>query len=641
MNNNGEIFYCQMRCFILYFFIGISSVLYAQNIDIEHIKQSSLYWSAEGRGTTIEEADKDALSKITKQIEINLSDKTSLESQSTRTEQGVVDYRRTFSESVKSISFVSLQNVEMLVLEPEPNAKVFRWVAKSEVDKMFEERKNKIIDFVKTGKIAEQKLQIGDALRNYYWALMLAKVNRDAVYADFNGENMNVLTFLPQKIKSVISHVKAEVQECINRDNRYYTQMHFTYDGRDVAGVQLRYFDGQSFIGPLTVKDGLGELELVALPIDNKIKIRYEYSYRNEAENLDAELRAIFSEVAAVPIQNALTEIPVKVDVKKNTMVTDTKKQKQATSQSDIVKNIPTESICDKELIEFSKVEDSTDFADVLEQVENAIRQGTPEIVYTHFTPEGYKLFETLLKRTGRVSLVGNKQNYEFFRANGQILGRFCKVKIKFKNGKAFMENLVFRFNEDSKKIQSIALALSRKAEEDIFNAAAKWTEISRFTILQFMEDYQTAYSLKRLDYLEKVFSDEAIIITGTVLNTASNMQMEGIPIELGHNNIRFNRQSKQQYLSKLRQHFKEREYIHLTFEDNVTKVINAPRIPQGTAFAIQINQIYNSPIYSDRGYLTLVLDTQYELPVIYVRLWQPEKNDMLTLEQFMNKFEF
>ncbi len=237
--------------------------------------------------------------------------------------------------------------------------------------------------------------------------------------------------------------------------------------------------------------------------------------------------------------------------------------------------------------------------------------------------------------------MVGEKQNYEFIQANGQVLARFCKVKIKFRNGKSFMENLVFRFNEESKKIQSVALALSKKAEEDIFNAASSWTEISRFTILQFMEDYQTAYSLKRLDYLEKIFSDEAIIITGTVLKTASSNQVEGMPIDFGNTDVRFTRQNKQQYLSNLRRHFNEREYIHLTFEDNQTKVINAPRIPRGTAFAIQINQLYNSPIYSDRGYLTLILDASKELPVIHVRLWQPEKSNMLTLDEFMNKFEF
>lgn len=632
-----------MRVLILTILILInfrSYGLYAQ-VNIQHIKSDSKYWSAEGNGTTVEEADHDALSQIIRQISVSVSTTMQEENENRLVNEGVEYSYYAQKGFVKSSSFASLQNVEMIVLEPEPNAKVFRWVAKSEVDRMFEERKNKILDFVKTGKIAEQRLQIDDALRNYYWALMLAKVNRDAVYADFNtGEEVNCLTFLPLKIKSVISRVRANLEECVNSDNRYFAKMRFTYENRDVASIQLRYFDGQSFVGPLVVKDGIGEMDLVSLPADGKMKMRYEYSFRKEAENLDAELRAIFSEISAPPIDNALAEIPVKVNVKKNTMAIDEKRMKE-TAASVVVAEVPAEPIRTKQRMELSTVSNSGELANVLQQVENAIKQGTPQAAYPHFTPEGYKLFETLLSKTGTVSLVGEKQNYEFIQANAQVLARFCKVKIKFRNGKSFMENLVFRFNEESKKIQSVALALSKKAEEDIFNAASSWTEISRFTILQFMEDYQTAYSLKRLDYLEKIFSDEAIIITGTVLKTASSNQVEGMPIDFGNTDVRFTRQNKQQYLSNLRRHFNEREYIHLTFEDNQTKVINAPRIPRGTAFAIQINQLYNSPIYSDRGYLTLILDASKELPVIHVRLWQPEKSNMLTLDEFMNKFEF
>ncbi len=629
----------RIRLIVLLFIFAHCLNLCAQ-VDIAQIKSDRAYWSAEGSGTTLEEAEHDALSQIIRQIRVSILDAMHEEDSS-----GVInnqvhsDYKQ--ERTVSSFSFATLNNVEMIILQPEPDAKVFRWVAKSEVDKMFEERKTKIIDFVKSGKIAEQRLQIDDALRNYYWALMLTKVHKDPIYVEFNGDMMNCLTYLPLKIKSVIARIRADITECVYENNRYYTQVHFTYNDQDIASVQLLYFDGQSFVGPLTAKNGIGELELLTLPSDNKIRVRYEYGFRNEAMNLDAELRAIFQEISAISIDNAMADIPVKVNVKKKTMVTDSKKQAKMISQADTFAAIPTETIRNKQQLELNQVADNTILLGVMKQVENAIRQGSPESVYSHFTPEGYRLFKTLLTETGKVSLIGKEQTYEFIQANGQILCRFCKVKVKFKNGKSFIENLVFRFNEKSNKIQSIALALSNKAEEDIFNASAKWTEISRFTILQFMEDYQTAYSLKRLDYLEKIFSNDAIIITGTDLKTSSNIKPEGFSIDLGHTNISYTKLNKRQYLTRLGQQFKDREYVHLTFEDNITKVINAPRIPKGTAFAIQINQLYNSPVYSDRGYLTLVLDTSMELPIIHVRLWQPEKKEMLTLDEFMNKFKY
>lgn len=617
-------------------------------VDVEQIKTDFRYWSAEGHGTTIDEADKDALGQISRQIAISILSK----SDDTHIGQGGQDYYVQES-TIKAYSFASLQNVSMIVLEPEPNARVFRWVAKSEVDKMFELRKQKILDYVESGRKAEQRLQIDDALRCYYWALMLATAHQDAkqpaVYTDFNGDKENSVASLPKKIKSVISNIKVRLDDCFAKDNRYVTTVRFSYDGHDVASVQFRYFDGQSYVGPLTAKDGVGELELLSLPADKKVKIQYEYAFRKEAEGLDSELMSVFASGRSAPtIDNALVELPVKVDLKKNVMAED-KKYKEGVSApvtDAAVADMAVEPISQKRRMELDLVKDTPELANILQQVENAIAKGSPQDVYTYFTPEGYKLFETLLTKTGKVSLAGKSQTYEFVRANGQILGRFCKIKIKFRKGKTYMENIVFRFDENSRKIQSIALALTKKAEDDIFNAAATWPEISRFTILQFMEDYQTAYFLKRLDYIDKIFSDDAIIISGVVLKKASREDIEGMPIDFGRQDVLFKRETKTQFLSKLKRHFNDREYIHLTFEDNQTKVINAPRIPKGTAFAIQINQMYNSegydsPGYSDRGYLTLVLDASKKLPIIHVRYWEPEQNALMTLDEFMQKWSF
>lgn len=627
------------RLIILYICTCCGFCVHAQ--DIEDIKNDSRYYCAEGSGTTLEEAESNALAQISRQIAVSISTQSQETDRGERNSDGSVSSSYIQEGSVASYSFASLQNVRMTVLKGEPNAKVFRWVAKAEVDKMFEERKKKILDFVATAKVAEENLQIDDALRNYYWAFMLAKVNRDAVYADFNGKPSNCLTFLPLKIKSVLSRIKVSLVDCTGDGFRYLARMRFTYNDRDVASLQLRYFDGQSFIGPLIVRDGEGELDLVSLPVGNKIGIRYEYSFRKEAENLDAELRAIFDKATVLAIENALVEIPVKVNQKQKSIKPDKKFEEGVTaSVSAEYADIQPEKAEMRKRIPVTTVQNNADYLSVLQNVENAIKAGSPQDVYTSFTTEGYKMFETLINKTGKVSLVG-KQDYEFIEANGQILGRFCKVKIRFKNGQTFMDNIVFRFNKESGKIQSIAFALTKKAEDDIFNAASSWTEISRYTILQFMEDYQTAYALKRLDYIEKIFSDDALIITGTVLTSVSSPEIEGTQINLKRDNIRYTKQNKQQYLAKLRRHFNEREYIHLIFERNVTQMINAPRLPVGTAFAIQINQIYNSPVYSDKGFLTLVLDASKKLPLIHIRMWQPEKSDMLSLSEFINELEF
>ena len=238
-------------------------------------------------------------------------------------------------------------------------------------------------------------------------------------------------------------------------------------------------------------------------------------------------------------------------------------------------------------------------------------------------------------------SLVGAKQDYVFVQTPGRVFGRFCNVSVKFKNGRKFMEKLVFRFNKEN-KIESIAFALTTKAENDILNAdAGMWKEVSRYAILQFMEDYQTAYTLKRLDYIDKIFSDDAIIIVGSILKSAPATIEEGRNINLGNEKVDYVQRTKSEYINKLRTQFRDKEYIHLTFENNELQLVNAPHRDLGTVFAIQIKQLYDSSDYSDQGYLTLVFDASRELPLIGVRLWQPDKTEMVKIQDFVKKFRF
>lgn len=626
----------------------MSCLFCAYSQDIQQIKSDPRYYWAEGRGITISEADNSAMSQIAKQISVSISTQSQMNDKSVGDKTGIISASFSQEGFVKSFSSVSLQNVSMMILSPEPEAVVFRYVAKSDVEKMFEERRRRIVEYVETGKVNEQNLQIDNALRNYYWALMLARVCPEAVYAEFDGEERNCVVYLPSKIASVIAHIKSNMEECVYSDNRYHVRLNFSYNDRPISSVQLKFHDGQSIMGPVVVRDGIGELDMVSLPSDKKLKMWYEYKFENEAKNFDnGELRAAF-ESANAPIISNNVEMPVKVNEKKGTMQIEKKYRDEGVSvpATDAVAEIPTLPTRDQKRMELDEVPNPSDYLPALQRVEAAIRTGRSRDAYDCFTPYGYALFDTLMNKTGaRVSLIGGEQNYELLRGNGgQVLARYCMIKFKYPGGPSFTEKLVLRFDEQSKKIQSIAFALTEKAEDDIFKAAAKWPEVSRFIILQFMEDYQTAYFLKRLGYLEQIFSDDAIIITGSVIKKADNTTNDGVLLNLGsisNDQVKYTQHTKQQYIDRMRRHFKDRTYIHLTFEDNKTKVVNAPRLPAGSAFAIQIRQLYTSPVYSDKGYLTLMLDTSGELPIIHVRFWEPEMDELTSIDDFMKIFKF
>lgn len=617
---------------LLAFFIVFCQIVLGQ-VDIQRIKTSGEYYYGEGEGYTEDDAYKKALSEINQQITVSVTTDLSREEVQSRAGESV-EYSEKVSNNIRSFSMSTLSNVNKLTLQIEPVFKVFCYISKKDVEEEIKKKKDKIIDFVNTGKKCEEKLQIDDAFRNYYWALCLAQTFNENVMVDFNGKDYNCLTILPAKIKSMINDITVNIAETEPKGEGCVCMAEFYYNRKKVSSLQFSYFDGQSYVGPISARDGVAELDFLYYPQNDKIQITYEYKFAKEAMNLDSDLRAAFSN--KTPIIAANVNLPVKI--KRKSLIVNNRLQEKNNSETYIA---PQPSF-DKKRIEMKEVEES-DYIKVISKIEKSIETSNAALVKDCFTENGFEMFNDLLNKTGNVSLCG-KSYYNFIKTENHVLARFCRIKIKFRNGRTFTENLVFRFNNFDNKIESIAFALTKKAEDDIFNAAAQWSEVSRFTILNFMEDYQTAYALKRYDYIEQIFSDNAIIITGTEIKKAPRYGgQEGKSISLSDDKeIIYSRLTKSEFLERLKLHFNSREYIHLTFEDNITKKINTNGLlPDGAAFGIQINQIYTSPSYSDKGYLTLFLNLQGKHPMIEVRLWQPDKDGMVGLDNFISKFSF
>lgn len=621
---------------------AIASVAAMAQIDIDAIKRDTGYYYAEGFGLTDREAHDDALATLSRQISAVIVDYMSSTSGKSMSGNEITGTEYFDERVLKSYSEATLSNVTAIFTRHQPDAAVFVYVEKAEIDRMFERRKQLAIDYAKTARKAEGRLQIDDALRYYYWSMMAAQSMPEPVYVDIDGQTVNC-AMLDQHIKAILGRLKANLAGCQSAGNRVFAQLRITYDGNPVSSVEVSYFNGSRYDGPIIVRDGECELELTDFPADNKLRIEYEYAYKADD---GMEISHIINNVNPKKIDVASIDIPVKVDGKHGTMKPEKK------SGDGFAPVVPTSELGISPVqveatptINQSKIIDTAPYLEAMDKVEAAIKAKNPQQAFNCFTPEGYDLFNTLLTKTGAVSMVGGDRSYTFTGIPGNmVIGRGCKIKIRYSTGKTFMENLVFRFDATSHKICSLALALTQKAEDDIFNAAVNWPMVSRYTILQFMEDYQTAFLLKREKYIESIFADDAIIITGTMIKKATKAQLgdrlidDGLDIDLGNGRTLYRKQNKTQYLNAVKKHFKNREYIHLTFEDNKTKVITSPRIPAGTAFAIEINQSYDSSVYSDKGYLTLLLDASKDLPIIHVRLWQPDKTD-LDIDQFINHF--
>lgn len=597
--------------------------MYSHAQSIDEIKKNSNYIWGEGNGTTMSDAEGEALRQMSVQISVSVYNSSYDEESNDNSVQKAV---------LQSVSSAKFTNVQMRVLEEEPNARVFCFMPRSEVKKMFEKRANHIVNMVDAGKTAESRMMIDEALRNYYWALVLAKTTPEPVEIEFNDKKGEATSLLPIKIKSVLAMINASVDEIQDGKNLI---LGFTYNGKPVSSLNFKYNDGQSIVGPIVARDGIGEASMASIPADGKLHLTYELRFRNEVDPTDSDIAGAFN-AGILPNINSSVAIAIKNNSKK-------KAAAPVLASAEMLAAQPTN---DKRSIAMQNADNTDDLQKAVLAVEAAISSNNPKSAFNYFTPEGYTLFANLMAKNGKVTLVGKAQSHNFIIADGYIIGRATNIKRQFRNGKAFMEKLVYRFNPESRKIESVAFALTQRAENDIMNAAASWPEVSRWAILNFMEDYQTAFALKRTDYINSIFSDDALIITGTILKKLNNAERafdRSKSLDLGGpKDIAYSQLSKTEYIDRLRKIFSTREYVHLQFEDNVTRMIDLPAINginKGAAFGIEIKQRYESTGYSDDGYLTMVFDTRGKLPIIHVRLWQPDKNNMMSLQEFISRF--
>lgn len=165
--------------------------------------------------------------------------------------------------------------------------------------------------------------------------------------------------------------------------------------------------------------------------------------------------------------------------------------------------------------------------------------------------------------------------------------------------------------------LESFYLSISMNLYMNVVRNNKDITDLRRRQlILDYVEQFRTAYNQKDINFLDAVFSDDALIITGRVIKRKSN---DGIRLP---DKVVYNKQTKTQYLSNLKRVFKNNHYIRVTFDE-----IEVMRHPTNNDFyGVTLHQGWTSDRYHDDGYVFLLWDFRDEQhPQIHVRTWQPD----------------
>lgn len=574
----------------------------AQSVD--QIKSSKLYLYGEGYGSTVAEADNQALADLISKVAVNVSSVTNI-ADNESVKNGKVTSNSDFRSSIQTYSQATLTNTERVIVKNEPNAQVVRWIKRSEIQKIFESRKNKIKDFIETAEVAESKLKIDAALRCYYWAYILLRSLQDPnemTVTGCDGRQQMLMVSLPDRINSLLDNIKVNIISKNGSD----AELMFTYNGQPVSSLDYTYFDGSSWSGIYSAKDGLGVLELPASSQLKTYQIKYEFEYRGQS-HIDSEVESVINTIKSVPFKSAY--VNVKARPGSGNMLT------AASNTQKITNSIAT---LEKPLQGAEK------YLEAMAAVTENVRKKQYDAASDLFTPEGLDVYKRLIKY-GSARIVGTP-TYQVYQEGDEVVGRGVQMSFSFKNGirKAFVEDLVFTFNGDG-KISNIAFGLGLQAENDIL-CKGVWAETARKSIMAFLENYKTAYALKRTDYIKTIFDDDAVIITGHVAKKTPQMIKSGDGKAVISDNqvIKYNRQTKDEYLRNLEKTFASNEFVNIRFANN--DVIKMGK--GGEVYAIQIAQDYYSSTYGDKGYLFLMVDiNDSRHPIIKVRTWQPERD--------------
>ena len=509
-------------------------------------------------------------------------------------------------------------------------------IDENEVMKLLKEKSgttiinSKIKDFIISGNKAENNLRIGDALKYYYWALLLLKsdasLSSKMKYEEFDKRLLAIV--LPEKIENIFSSLKFAVDEINDSDKAKNVVLFVTYKNKAVSNIDFKYYAGDGWSNYIKVRNGLGVVELYGSVAKSlkKLWINTEYKYDNKSK-FDDDVKKAIEKNSHIPFSSGSFKVKL------------VERDKTSNNENEKKEKILRQTQNDKLKTNIKEVKIIPDIhINIVEKVIEAIKTKKYFSVKKYFTESGFETFNDIVMYGNakivldEVELTSSKigKDNESF-----TIVRSIPMSFSFpRNDTKSIENVVFSFAKgDENKIDALSFALSDIAISDIMKKPEKFaSKEEKYQLLQFMEFYKTAYCLKQLDYIESIFADNALIIVGKILKKGKNIgEMYD---RIGNDKVKYIKMNKSTYVSHLKKVFSSNEFVNIHFEENLIKKVNGKKV-----YGIQIKQNYYSQNYSDKGYLFLMMDlSDAGKPKIYVRSWQPQKNEdgsVIGLEDF------
>lgn len=583
------------------------------------VSMKDVYICGEGRGGTIEEADKAALNDLISQISVIVEGESSLMTvEEMFNTSGNV--HETYLSTIKTYSDATVTNTTKIILHKAPKARVGRYMKRSDLNIIFEGRRAKVHEYLRLAQVAEQKKKLDDALRYYYWALSLLKSLQfpsSEKWTDREGETHVLLSWIPFRIDEIMDDVQVRMES----KNDHMVTLFFTYQDQPVTSIDYTYFDGQDWSNIYSAKDGRGLLELRKGTISESAQIKIEYAFVGQS-HLDKELESVLSLLRSNPIKSSYKTVSlVQSSLEDEQLITSARHTMDSTTSA----------------VAVLTTDPKTKQLAIVDAFIESIRQNNPKKVEKYLTKEAADMYHKLINY-GTIQIL-DCDDFTFSKYCDETLVRSIPMAFSFSRGvrKNFVEDIVLSINKHN-KIDNIAFGLEKDAMNTIMSKTY-WSDTVRQTLVTFLENYKTAFAFKQLKYLESIFSNDAIIIVGHVVKKKETV---GDGQQVINQYITRTQYTKEKYMQNLARCFDQQEFVNIRFGN--VDVVKAGI--GGELYGIQIKQDYYSSTYGDQGYLYLQVDFNNDLPLIRIRTWQetpdpelmklhPSSNGIIGMGQF------
>lgn len=613
------------RVLLLVLLSSLISIVQAQNQSSKNTETNKTYYYGKAAAIDQQQAVDKALDSLIKEIaKIYEADFTQLNLEIKKNKTVIVEeILRTYTEALNTVvkKDIKLSDNEYIASCS---------LSKSEINKIFEKRKNLIIDLYEQGMENEIEGKYGYALKLYYFAALLIN---STFYKEIHFGEFDLITLLPRKINSILSSLKFKPIQ-VRKTNPEEVELHLEiYKGEDICNqLEFTFWDGSNQISVMA-KDGKSIFRVKDDAISNdQLKINIKYNYYDSRNEIN-EVAAVWNLVTKQKFSNdKLIDLKRAQDLDNSiaeTIKTDSSSKNKIALNEQFKLNIKDKKDCNvikeisEEAITLITLMDNHDI----------------EKIGMHYSEDTFLVNKIIdIVRYNNISIAGELLEVELNNTFGDywelrsipVITKYSSIK------KQSFETIILDFAPDG-KLYDVNFAIMDNLYNKFVeqgNRIDDWG--NRQIIVKFAEKYRTAFLSRDIKTLESIFADEAVIITGRIFkNKKGENRYSEVYAKLSDNqpDIEYLRHSKTEYLNWQKTLFDSYTDIYLGYSTfNMFK-----KNSQDSVYGISMRQNYNSTNYADEGYLFLLVDFTEDDPQIYVRSWQPQEWDESSLIKLSN----